>query len=228
MTFEILPILDIMLNLYQKPRNNERFLEYLKILRGNSKDDLVLPIGGFNPMAKVHILDKLNELKALDIEKVMHLALEEFNKKIREDKNEKIFKVAFNVSDDLMGGWTNRFTTDYDSKFKINALVNRQFCTPIFWTSESYNVQLIKQRTIEFALRTFYWLEKPKPNTLKEHVEQEVFVAQNSLVPFQIPQLQAHKIFYKTHLESDNYHLIFNFFYGNEASDQLGFPVFEK
>jgi hypothetical protein len=127
-----------------------------------------------------------------------------------------------------MGGWTNRFTTDFDSKFKINALVKRQFCTPIFWTSEPYNELLIRQRTYEYALRTIYWLNKPKPNILREFVEQEQFVIQNSPISNQIPQSESQKNFYLKHSESDNYHLIFNFFYGDDASNQLGFPVFEK
>jgi hypothetical protein len=227
MNFELLPILDLMLKFYQKPRDADRFQEYLKILRGNTKDDLVMPIGGFNPMAKDHVFDKLLVLKTLDVETIIQDVLDRLNEKMK-GENKGNFKVAFNVCDDLLGGWTNRFTTDYDSKFKINALVKRQFCTPIFWSSESYDVDLIKKRTIEYALRTSYWLEKPKPNSLREHVEQEQFVIQNSTGFKQIPQLEKYKDFYTEHSESDNYPLIFNFFYGDEASQLLGFPVFEK
>lgn len=227
MTFELLPVLDIMLNLYQKPRSNDRFQEYLKILRGNTKDDLIMPIGGFNPMAKEHILDKLYELKALNAEAIIQDVAALLNEK-KLIYTEKKYKIALNLSDDLMGGWTNRFTTDFDSKFKINALVKRQFCTPIFWTSESFNELLIRQRTFEFALRTIYWLEKPKPITLREFVEQEQFVIQNSPISEQMPLSDALKNFYLKHSESDNYHLIFNYFYGDDASNQLGFPLFEK
>jgi hypothetical protein len=227
MTFELLPVLDLMMDFYQKPIGNNRFQEYLKILRGNTKDDLVMPISGFNPMAKDHVFDKLVALKTLDVERVMRDVLDRLNEKMK-GKNERNFKVVFNVCDDLLGGWTNRYTTDFDSKFKINALINRQFCTPIFWSSEPYNVDLIKQRTIEYALRTIHWLEKSKPLSLREHVEQEQFVIQNSTVFKQIPQLEKYKEFYLEHSESDNYLLIFNFFYGDEASQLLGFPIFEK
>jgi hypothetical protein len=227
MTFELLPVLDLMMDFYQKPIGNNRFQEYLKILRGNTKDDLVMPISGFNPMAKDHVFDKLVALKTLDVERVMRDVLDRLNEKIK-GKNERNFKVVFNVCDDLLGGWTNRYTTDFDSKFKINALINRQFCTPIFWSSEPYNVDLIKQRTIEYALRTIYWLEKSEPLSLREHVEQEQFVIQNSTEFKQIPQLEKYKEFYLEHSDSDNYLLIFNFFYGDEASQLLGFPVFEK
>jgi hypothetical protein len=226
MTFELLPILDIMLDFYQKPRNNDRFQEYLKILRGGTKDDLVMPIGGFNPMAKEHVLDKLNELKKLDAERIMQNVLLKLNENLACNNDVK-YKVVLNLCDDLMGGWTSRYTTDFDSKFNINALVKRQFCTPVFWSSEFYSTHLIQKRTLECALRTQYWLEKSKPNTLREHVEQEQFVFQNSYESNQILQLKKKEKFYMKHSESDSYPLIFNFFYGNEASESLGFPVFD-
>ena len=50
MTAELLPIIETMLDFYQKPRAPERFHAYLQLLQGNTKNDLVLPIGGFNPM----------------------------------------------------------------------------------------------------------------------------------------------------------------------------------
>jgi hypothetical protein len=33
------------------PIGQERFEAYLALLKGNSKDDIVLPIGGFTPIA---------------------------------------------------------------------------------------------------------------------------------------------------------------------------------
>ncbi len=71
MNFELLPILNLMLNFYEKPRDFDRFQTYLALLQGDTKGDLVLPISGFNPMAKAHVLDKLREFKALDAEKIM-------------------------------------------------------------------------------------------------------------------------------------------------------------
>jgi hypothetical protein len=237
MTFEILPILDTMIAFYQMPPNSERFDKYLKILsgkdvsiaagNGHSKDNLVTPISGFNPMAKGHICDKLNELKALDTEAIMRDVLTELNRKNRSE-NEKIMSVVFNICDDLGGAWTNRFTTDFDSKFSVNALVKRQFCTPIFWSSEPYIIDLIQKRTLQYALRTLYWAENPNPITLKDYVEQEQFVAQNCPPFSNIPQLDTFNSFYIKHSESSSYNLIFNFFYGNNASEQLGFPTFEK
>jgi hypothetical protein len=226
MTFHPLPTIQIMLNLYEKPRTVERFQEYLKLLQGDSKGDLVLPIGGFNPMAKETLILKLKELQTLKAEQILAEVLSEINLQVSDNNNPKTFKVALNLSDDLQGGWTNRFTSDYDSKFKINGLVNRQFCTPIFWSSEEFTEEIIKQRVAEYVFRTVYWLEHSKPKTLKDHVAQEQFVAQKTGLTKQKWHFKPLEDFYQKYQNSDNYHLIFNFFYGDDASKSLEFPCF--
>ncbi len=215
-----------MLELYQKPRDFDRFQDYLKLLQGTIKGDLVLPIGGFNPMAKEYVLQKLMELKELEIESIIQNAIDELNILFKNDKNTTVFKMAFNLSDDFGGGWTNRFTADFDSKFKINALIERGFCVLLFWTSELFTPNLIKERVLEYAFRYYYWLTHPKPNTLKEHIEQEIFVAKNTVViPPSVtsPHLES---FYLKNEQTDNYNIIFNFLYGDIASKSLAFPTY--
>ena len=224
-----MPIIDKMLELYQKPRSFDRFQEYLSLLQGETKGDLAVPISGFNPMAKKHVLEKLIELRIINAEKIIKETIFELNKHpILRGGTEAVFKVSLTLSDDLKGGWTNRYTTDYDSKFKLNALINRRFCSPVFWTSEYYDPILIRERTLEYAYRTVYGLTKPKPKTLKQHVEQELFVAkhieyQSKIEPCDVVFLNS---FYKKHSETDDYSIIFNFFYGDRASEQLGFKSY--
>jgi hypothetical protein len=122
MRFQLLPILDIMIDFYKKPLNDLRFQEYLSLLKGDSKDDMALPIGGFNPMAKEHILEKLEEFKKINAEQIIKEALDHLNLDGFAKSTSRDFKVAINVSDDLKGGWTNRFTSDYDSKFRFSGL----------------------------------------------------------------------------------------------------------
>jgi hypothetical protein len=227
MNFELVPILDLMLDFYEKPRDFDRFQAYLSLLQGETKGDLARPIGGFNPMAKAHVLQKLNELKSLDAEKIMAETLASLRSN---QKNAPIFKVSLTLADDAQGGWTNRFTTDFDSKFKLNALVKRQFCTPVFWTSDNYSTNIIQEITMEYAFRTVYWHDKKtKPQTLKDHVEQEQFVAKKTTYKLPKPECDVPSLrqFYKTHADSDDYALIFNFFYGDAASESLGFKTFE-
>lgn len=228
MKFELLPTIEIMIDLYERPRTIERFQAYLKVLQGNEKGNLAIPISGFNPMAKEHLLDKLRELQRLGAENIIKETLDSLNIKHISVKSDINFKVALNLSDDLKGGWTNRFTSDYDSKFKMNGVFSRNFCTPIFWSSESFTKELIRRRTLEYVFRTVYWLTHPKPKTLKAHLEQEVFVARetNHENVLSKSDFQALEVFYNNNENTDSYHIIFNFLYGDEASSSLGFPTF--
>jgi hypothetical protein len=124
-----------------------------------------------------------------------------------------------------LGGWTNRYTTDYDNRFKINALVQRNFCTPLFWSSEDYDLEKIRTRVLTACYRIVYWLNKPKPQTLDEHLQQEIFVAQKTgllLNNNQSPELQK---LYTSFRDSDDYSLIFNYLYGDEGSNSLSMPT---
>lgn len=228
MTFQITPILSQILTLYNQPISFDRFQEYLKILQGNTGNDLEVPIAGFNPMAKGHALEKLDELITLKAEQIATEAVSEVNDKWKDKLNNETFKVSLNLSDDLKGGWTNRFTSDYDSKFRINALVARKFCTPIFWTSENFTEEIIRERTLEYVYRTIYWMTDPKPETLRQHIEQEVFVAEQVGVKTDDPAFDfasADK-FFNEHRDDDNYNLVFNFLYGDAACRSLEFSTF--
>ena len=82
MQFTLLPILSKMKTLYQLPRTRERFEAYLFMLQGTQKTDMILPIGGYNPMGGEYILSKLNKLQNLDAEQIIQAELEKINTKI--------------------------------------------------------------------------------------------------------------------------------------------------
>jgi len=229
MQFQLLPTLDIMLELYQKPRDFDRFKNYLRLLQGDTQHDVELPITGFNPMAKEHLIPKLRELKTLKAEELAQNLLLELNKKLQNVENELVFKVSLNLSDDVKGGWTNRFTSDFDNKFKLNAWIKRAFCTPIFWTSEEFTEKMVQERILSYCYRTLYRILNPhyKPITLAEHLAQEIFVCENVKINAKpLLNLAEMERFYKKYQKSEDFHLIFNFFYGDAASEQLGFKTF--
>lgn len=228
MIFKVVPILEKMVQFYEQARSRDRFEQYLKMLRGASKDDMVLPIAGYNPMGKENVSVKLKELLALEAEAIAVSTLERINAK-RSPKEDRIIELVLNLVDDVGGAWSNHFTTDYTSKFQIQALVKRNFCAPHFWTSETFTTDRIRKRIEAYAYRTIYFIDSGKPATLKDHLMQEIFVQRNlSLPPLNIDSssLLATETFYQDHLESDNYSLLFNFFYGDEASKLLGYPTF--
>lgn len=228
MNFQLKPILSEIKELYSKPISADRFKEYISKLQGGTKGDMVLPIAGFNPMAKDHVLKKINELEELYAEKLMENTIIEFNAKLSDSTGEEI-QVVLNIGDDHKGGWTNYYTTDYESKFKLNGFVSRNFCVPYFWTSESYSSDLIKIRTNEYLSRTLYRKKHPQPKTLKEHFEQEIFVASkvfSDKKDFDESSFEEIEKYYLENKASDEYKKIFNFFYGDIGSDSLGYKKY--
>ena len=226
MHFQLIPILEDMIAFYNLPRTPARFKIYLDKLQGETKDDMLLPIGHFNPMAKEHVNDKLNQLLDLRAEAVMQEALTEVNTQVPSMPDQTI-EVVLNLADDLGGAWTNFYTTDFDSKFKLSALVSRNFCTPHFWSSEIFTEQVIQQRTLAYAYRTSYWIEHGALETLEDHLQQEIYVARKMNLPgannMDVKDLEK---IYETFRKEDDYSLIFNFFYGDQASRSLNYPSY--
>jgi len=224
MSFVLLPVLDQMLELYQQPRGFQRFRDYLQLALNEKRDDLELPIAVFNPMAKEHVLAKLRELKELDAEALIEQAIHELPFECTAELP-GTFQVALNLADDAMGGWTNRYTTDYQSKFQQQALTKRRFCLPLFWVSESYTPQNIHTRVQEYTRRLIYQLQNPKCATLQDHIRQEAFAQQVSSQTERTiaPQM---KVLYQQYKETSNYPEIFCFLYGDKAGTELGYePV---
>jgi hypothetical protein len=225
MRFEPLPLLDLMIEYYCLPRGFERFQEYIRLLTGDSKDDMQIPIVAFNPMGKEHVLDKLKELKLIDAEKIIFDCISEINPEIIEQNTNRIFRVALTLADDLKGGWTNRYTTDYQTKFKNSAFLKRNFCTVMFWTSDEITVDLVNKRTKEFLYRTIYQLEHSKPETLEEHIRQEAYV-NHKADPYtgaKVEDLDYYKLTYELNYNTMDYPFIFNFLYGDNAAADLGY-----
>lgn len=228
MKFELKPVLSTMATFYEQTRDRKRFEAYLFLLQGQNTGDMILPIGGYNPMAKGHLLQKIQILQAIAAEDIAAKSLAEVNATLT-DKSERTIQVVLNVADDLKGAWTNRYTTDFDAKFKLNAFVTRNLCTPYFWSSESYTPALIHECTLASAYRTLYWLQHPNPKTLAEHIQQEIFVQRQlnlDKVEYTEEELQSMTEIHEAFQEEEDYNLLFNFFYGDAICEGLGYPKF--
>ncbi|WP_235299376.1 hypothetical protein [Portibacter marinus] len=112
MKFILLKVLDQVLELYKLPGNRERFEKYLYLLQGANKNDMLLPIAGFNPMGKELALNKLKQLIALEAEELVSQCLREINLKLK-DTSDRTIQVAINLVDDVEGAWSPYAVTDY-------------------------------------------------------------------------------------------------------------------
>ncbi len=225
MKFKLLPVTDAMLTLYRSPANADRFTEYMNILQGNSPGDITMPVTFFNPMGKEHVLKKLLELKELDAEGLIEETILSINKDVSSLAGSTEVNVSLALADDMGGGWTNRYTTDYDSKFNINDLAKRNFCNPVFWVSEDYSPAKIKERTADYCYRILYQLTSPQPVTLEDHIQQEIFVAQqNKFSSLETPLCDFNSMdnYYNQYKGMSQPPTIFNFLYGDEACKELG------
>src|SRR5580700_4175842 len=99
MQFELLPLIDQMIEYYGLPGGFERFKEYLRLLTGDTHDEVHLPIGGFNPLGKEHVLDKLKELKEIDAEKLIAERINEINQGIADRTPGRTIKVSLSLAD---------------------------------------------------------------------------------------------------------------------------------
>lgn len=215
-----------MIDFYQKPRDMARFKNYLQTLTGEDNSKMELPIMGFNPMAKEHVLAKLLALKALNVDKIIEETVAQINNNLKVLKDDK-YKVVINLSDDLKGGWTDFFTTDYSCKFKIKNLAKRYFCVPFLWVSQEYNQENIRQVIQEFCYRTVYFTQNTLNETLEDHINQEIFIAKNtkSSTLLTKSEFEHLNVFYMTHKNSTHFPLILNFLYSDTASEKLGYPI---
>lgn len=217
MQLKMLRVLEQMKEIYQMPRNRRRFHAYLELLQADGSD-MVLPVAGFNPMAGEQGVEKLNVLIDMKAEDLAASVIED----ISEDTSDRVFEVAINLTDDSGGSWSERHTTDYNSKFRIGSHLKRGFCVVYLWTSDELNVELVHDRVKQYVYRTIHVSEHGEPETLAEHVEQEQFVLQQTQTP-PAKSTARSRSFFAANAESIDFSVIFNFFYGDEASKSLSY-----
>ena len=228
MKFELVNILQKISELYKLPKTKERFDKYLFILQGNTKDELLLPIAGFNPMGNELATNQLEQLIQLNAEDIAGDEILKINSTLNTNDNRTI-QVGLNLVDDVEGSWSNYYTTDYKSKFEIESLLKRNFCTPHFWTNEILTEEIIRQRVRAYIYRTLFWIKNKKPETLADCLEQEIYVqthSSNNTNSFEEHNFSEIEKFYQKHFKSADYNLKFNFFYGDQASKQLEYSQY--
>lgn len=219
--FTLLPVLDTMIDFYKKPPSQARFQDYLNLMSPNRKN-VILPIAGYNPMAKDHVLAQLEVLKTLNTEGIMKTVIAKINEKT--GLGEPEFQVALVLADDLKGGWTNRILTDYKSKFDdgFNQL-KRPFCTPFFWSSEDFTVEKIENRVTEYLWRTVFQVENGFSKTLLHHIQQEAFVKKRmNITETHYEEGDLVQELFDMHKSNTSEPFILAFLYGDGAVEHLG------
>src|SRR5262245_11830815 len=171
MKIEYVPLLQVQRELYQLPRGWERFQAYLTTMVDTETRDMKLPLVAMNPMGKDHIPALLNEYLAYDADGLAARAIAETESDLIQTLGE--FKVTLILSDDAMGGWTNRYTSEYSHRCESKAYHKRGWLTGLLWTSEKPSAEKAVQEALTTVYRGAYIQAHGFAKTLNEILKQE-------------------------------------------------------
>jgi hypothetical protein len=226
MKLSFLPLLHVQRDLYAMPRGMDRFREYIKTMTDPETGDLALPLVAMNPMGKEHVPALIDEYIALGAETVAQQAIAEAAAKAGTSSSRE-FKVALVVSDDLKGGWTNRWASEYAYRIEGAAIMKRGFITALLWTSEPASLHQVRETVLTAIYRVEYLLTHPAPHTLRAMLEQEGYAMARA--GCESPSLDPDDLDYTRtvimpHLEAQDRATVMACLFGDAAAAALGYP----
>jgi hypothetical protein len=225
MKIEFVPLLQLQRDLYNIPRGQERFRAYLETILDTDASDLELPpLVTMNPMGKDHIPAMLDTLLALDADAVAANSLSEVFDRF--DRDSVPLKLGLVVADDLMGGWTNRYTSEFSARFEIEPSLKRGWLNVILWTSETPSLQKVREETLTTVYRAAYIQQHGQARTLQEMLDREGYAM--AMAGLTQPHLDLDDLIYTReilapHLATQDYPTMMACLFGDRAADSLGY-----
>lgn len=171
MQLEHVPLLQVQRDLYALPRGLARFQEYLRTMIDARSGDLKLPLVAMNPMGKEHMPPFLDRLLEMEAEAAALQACAETQSSLQSQPGR--YRVGLVVSDDLRGGWTNRYTSEFEHRFRGKAMHKRGWIPVLLWTSETYAPAQIAEEVRQCVFRAAYVQCHGYARTLGEMLAQE-------------------------------------------------------
>jgi hypothetical protein len=171
MRFDYVPLLSIQREIQGMPRGRARFEQYLRTISNPAGTDIELvPLLAANPMARDHVTALLDEFLALDADGIGAQAAAEAAEALRDEPG--AFKAGLVLVDDLKGGWTNRYSYEYD--FRHPGPGQKRFwVTALLWSSEAASVRAAREAVLTAAYRTAYVQHHGRARSLRELLIQE-------------------------------------------------------
>lgn len=224
MKLEYVPLLKLQRELYDIPRGMDRFREYIATMVDPETRDMKLPLAPMNPMGKEHVSALLDEYVSLDADRLAAQAVREVEVHLNQVSGN--FKVALVMADDAMGGWTNRYASEYYLRFGNKPYHKRGWITGILWTSETPNAQSTRAEVLTAVFRTAYIQQHGFAHTLGEMLAQEGYAMVQA--NYTAPTLADDEVEYTReviapHLNSKDYPTIFSCLFGDNAANLLGY-----
>ncbi len=224
MHLEYIPLLKVQHELYLMPRGLERFQAYLGTMVDSETGDIKFPMSAMNPMGKDHVPALLSEYLALDADGLAVAAVSEATTKLRQVPGK--FKVTLILSDDLMGGWTNHYSTEFTHRSGSKAYFKRGWLTGLLWTSATPSGKTTREEVLTTIYRGTHIQMKGFAYTLGEILSQEGYAM--AMADCTEPTLEVDDLAYTQEvitpfLESKDYPTIMTCLFGDAAAKSLGY-----
>jgi hypothetical protein len=224
-TLTHLPLLQVQLDLYALPRGMERFRAYIKAMTDEATGDLALPLVAMNPMGKDHVPELIRNYLALDAEDVAIKAIAGAAPRVAGPGPN--YKAGLVVSDDLKGGWTNRYASEFSHRIEGAALTKRGFLTGLLWTSEAASEEAVREAVLTSIYRADFLRSHRPPTTLGEMLTQEGYAMARA--GCSRPSLDADDLEYTRTVVEPHWHAkdratVIACLFGDTAARALGYP----
>ena len=230
MKLELAPLLQVQRDLFAMPQSMERFQAYLRTMVAPSVQELKLPpLVAMNPMGKDHNGALLDAYLALGAEAVAARTLEEVAHQVEDVPGE--YKVGLVIVDDLGGGWTNRYATEYWFRFPEGTgrkprWLTVDWITIPLWTTEPAAERGVREIVLTILYRIAYIHQHGVARTLREKMTQEGFVLNRAGCT--TPALDADDLEYTREviaefLDADDMRTAIECLWGDAAGKTLGF-----
>lgn len=206
------------------PRGMDRFREYIRTMVDAETGDLALPLVAMNPMGKDHVPALLDAYLELDAEAIADAAVRGAGPLHPSDR---AYKATLVVSDDLKGGWTNRWASEYSHRIEGGAILKRGWLVGVLWTSEPASERRVRDAVLTSIYRAEYLLTHSAPNTLGEMLEQEGYAMARAGCT--TPHLDADDLEYTRSVIAPHRHAtdratVMACLFGDAAAHALGYP----
>ena len=233
MELTFVPLLGVQRELYAMPRGMERFREYIRTMTDAETGDLALPLVAMNPMGKDHVPALIDDYLALGAEAIGESALRSafapgltHSPGASADRTAQAYRVGLVVSDDLKGGWTNRWASEFSHRIESAAITKRGWLVGILWTSEPASAQNVRDAVLTSIYRAEYLETRAAPQSLGEMLDQEGYAMARAGCT--TPQLDDDDLAYTRsviapHLGATDRATVMACLFGDPAAKALGY-----
>lgn len=225
MKLDFVPLLQTQRELYRIPRGMDRFRQYLRTMINWETEEMKLPLFIMNPMGKDHVPEFIDALLAFDAENVAAQAVREAAPRLKHILG--TWQVALVVADDLAGGWTNRYASEFSHRFQSHGLYQAGWLIGILWTSDQPpSPRITREEVLTSVFRAAYVEQHGVAQTLRQRLAQEGHaMAMAGCTP---PTLDAEDLEYSREviapfLDTTDMRTAIECLYGDAAGSTLGF-----